>query len=379
MALNRLRSSEIWNRSFPPFPIAASLRVTATTILIFGFVGSSLDMKNELGILIGTRRERHLSQVPFFLFWFFYKSYFVLQSSKIKKVCPFPSQTLLAAVKEIGCVYKGVGFHSNTIITIKIDGVRNCSHVIVFRRMYEIEIKSLLGSKENADKLRTKLKTRDPKLKLVGQGRQRNHYFKLTSHASQGIAATTNAAHANEDKKSLRVLERAIAPLYQSKEKQQELSRIVENAKGKVSVRTRDANGTVSFILKASIGDDSSANGVSRVEFDEPVKLTLEELDQKLLDAGLSYEAKWSREREEYASGKTHITIDKNAGYGYLAEFERIVDDSGKADEAKRKLMTLMNELGVAELPQERLERMFKHYNEHWVDYYGTDRTFVIK
>lgn len=177
----------------------------------------------------------------------------------------------------------------------------------------------------------------------------------------------------------VRAVEDAAAPLYSSKEKRMGLSRILRNAKGEVSIRTREADGKVFFILKASIGDDSSANGVSRIEFEEPVGLTLEELDQKLLDAGLSYQAKWSREREHYDLGSIHITVDKNAGYGYLAEFEKMIDDGKEAEYAKQELKALMAELGCQELPQDRLERMFKHYNEHWRDYYGTDRTFVVE
>lgn|SRR3989338_1181154 len=225
--------------------------------------------------------------------------------------------------------------------------------------MYEIEIKSLLGSKENADKLRAKLKRHDPELKLVGQGKQRNHYF--------------NAP------RDIQVTEAVIAPLYPSKEKRQELVRVMQKVKGEVSIRTREADGKVSFILKMSIGDDSSANGVSRIEFDETVALSLEALDKKLLDVGISYQAKWSREREEYRSGTMHITIDKNAGYGYLAEFEQVVDGNEKAEKAKQELVALMDELGVSELPQERLERMFAHYNKHWEEYYGTDKVFVIE
>ena len=74
-----------------------------------------------------------------------------------------------------------------------------------------------------------------------------------------------------------------------------------------------------------------------------------------------------------------HITIDKNAGYGYLAEFERLVDDRKQVEEAKKDLLNLMDELGVEELSQDRLERMFAHYNRHWAEYYGTDKMFVIE
>lgn len=228
--------------------------------------------------------------------------------------------------------------------------------------MYEIEIKSLLGSKEKADELKRRLKKHFPLFITLPRHKQRNHYFNAPT--------------------VLQVIENIVASLYPSKAKRAELSRILQNVKnveGGVSIRTREADGVASFILKASIGDDSSANGVSRIEFEEPVEMTLEELDKLLLGSGLTYQAKWSREREEYKSGDTHITIDKNAGYGYLAEFEQVVDSVEKTDDAKLELSRLMGELCVTELPQERLERMFKHYNKHWEEYYGTDKVFVVE
>ena len=107
--------------------------------------------------------------------------------------------------------------------------------------------------------------------------------------------------------------------------------------------------------------------------------MTLDELDQRLIDAGLSYQAKWSREREEYEMGDTVICIDKNAGYGYLAEFERVVTDPSKVEETRLALVDLMKEFGVKELKQDRIERMFAFYNSHWPEYYGTDKIFNIE
>ena len=74
-----------------------------------------------------------------------------------------------------------------------------------------------------------------------------------------------------------------------------------------------------------------------------------------------------------------NVTLDKNAGYGWLAEFERVVDDASQVLGARHEVAALMLELGVEELPQERLERMFAYYNEHWQDYYGTDNIFVVE
>jgi hypothetical protein len=38
-----------------------------------------------------------------------------------------------------------------------------------------------------------------------------------------------------------------------------------------------------------------------------------------------------------------------------------------------------MQELDLKELSQDRLERMFKFYNENWRDYYGTEKVFNIE
>ncbi len=223
---------------------------------------------------------------------------------------------------------------------------------------YEIEIKSLLGSRKKADELKNRLNKLFPSIKTLGLHGQRNHYF--------------------NEPKDLFVIERIICTLISTK-KQKELLKLTAKIKSDISIRTRDADGKVLFIIKASIGDDSSANGVSRIEFEEPVNLSLEALDKKLLNAGLSYQAKWSRERETYNVGGACITIDKNAGYGYLAEFEKIVKDKKNTEPARKELYALMTDLECEELQQSRLERMFKYYNEHWREYYGTDKVFNIK
>lgn len=220
---------------------------------------------------------------------------------------------------------------------------------------YEIEIKSLLGSEENAKALKEKLSARD--IEVREKHSQLNHYFNALDDMS--------------------VLEEKILP-HIEEGRRDALRRILEEGEGH-SVRTREADGDVFFIIKASIDEGTSANTVSRIEFEEKVDLSLDELDQILLDAGLTYQAKWSREREEFRLGDTNITIDKNAGYGYLAEFERVVETDEGVGEVKQELVRLMSEFGVEELPQDRLERMFAHYNEHWEDYYGTDNIFVIE
>ncbi|PIR85027.1 hypothetical protein COU15_02975 [Candidatus Kaiserbacteria bacterium CG10_big_fil_rev_8_21_14_0_10_45_20] len=221
---------------------------------------------------------------------------------------------------------------------------------------YEIEIKSLLGGKEKADALIEKMCELDSDVSCVSKNKQLNHYF------------------VGDD---LSVLVDAVAPLF-DEDATARLKEIAEHVT-EFSVRTRFKDGTVLFIVKASVDDTSSSNGISRVEFEEPVDLSLEELDSKILGAGFSYQAKWSREREEYVFRGANVCMDKNAGYGYLAEFEKIVSDQSEIPSAQEELRAIMEELGVEELPQERLERMFTHYNKNWEEYYGTDNTFVIE
>jgi len=220
--------------------------------------------------------------------------------------------------------------------------------------LYEIEIKSLLGTKDKADSLRQKISEQGGA--LVSKNNQLNHYFTVSNVDK---FKKNLSKHINLDKK-------------ESFEK-------ILNEGSNFSIRTRDTDGEVKLVVKASIGSDSSSNGVSRMEFEDRVGIVLNELDKLLLDAGLEYQAKWSREREEYKLSDMNICVDKNAGYGYLAEFEKVVEDKSSADSVKNKLLEIMEAFGVAELPQDRLERMFSHYNTNWKDYYGTDKVFTIQ
>lgn len=219
---------------------------------------------------------------------------------------------------------------------------------------YEIEIKSLLGSPERAARLKEKIREKGGV--LLNSNKHLNHYFVIND--------------ANEFKEKL--------SSHITRRDQASFNKILEEG-NHFSVRTRDVDGKVLLVIKASIGRDTSENGVSRMEFESEMKMALNDLDKLLEDAGLELEAKWSREREEYKLGDTNICLDKNAGYGYLAEFEKVVTDRVLALTAQKELLEIMRDFGVEELPQDRLERMFAHYNGNWRDYYGTDKVFNIK
>ena len=222
----------------------------------------------------------------------------------------------------------------------------------------EVEIKSLLGSKERALKLRQDLQKNDSSSRCVARSSQLNHYF-VGGDTAKLKDMLTEKFSAEEQKKFSDILER-----------------------GKdFSIRTRLIDGKkLLFVVKASLDEGTSHNTVSRLEFETAIPgMSIEELDQLILTTGFSHQAKWSREREEYSYKGVTVCLDKNAGYGYLAEFEKVLDDEKEIPRAKQELEKCMRELGAEELSQERLERMFSFYNAHWPEYYGTDNIFVVE
>lgn len=221
---------------------------------------------------------------------------------------------------------------------------------------FEIEVKSLLGEEQNALRLKEKMCQLDPNCALISTNKQLNHYFE--GGDMQDLYDKVEYLFGEEERAKLKTtIERG----------------------AEFSIRSRQRDGEVLLVVKASIDEGTSANTVKRMEFEEPVLITLDELDLLLLEAGFSYQAKWSREREEYSYKGANVCLDKNAGYGYLAEFEKIVHDEAEADEVRDEIDALMSELEVVELAQDRLARMFSFYNANWPDYYGTKRVFIIE
>ncbi len=222
----------------------------------------------------------------------------------------------------------------------------------------EIEVKALLGSQENASLLLQKIAAKYPDHKLLHEEKQLNHYFKW-GNLSQLFTNTKD---------------------YLSDEQKDKFQQIVDNGKNH-SVRTRWIHNKpgVILVIKASLDEHSSHNGISRIEFEPVLDMTIEQLDQIVLDSSFECLSKWSRERQEYELPEIHISLDKNAGYWYLAEFEMVIDGDGDTTQAHNKIKEIMNNLWVEELYQDRLERMFAFYNANWPDYYGTDKVFTIE
>ncbi len=238
---------------------------------------------------------------------------------------------------------------------------------------FEIELKSLLGTQENATSFLNKLKNADHNLKLISKNSQLNHYF---------IGGDINRLS-------------VFIHQYLDEFEAQDFHHLV-NEGSNFSVRTRQLDNQVILVIKASVDQTTSSNGTARIEFEKKFEnMSLNDLDQLLLDTDFAYQAKWSRAREEYEFHLPHdfkseikllenpksvtVCLDKNAGYGYLTEFELVLQDVSEAESGKAFLRDLIKFLDVKELAQDRLERMFAYYNANWADYYGTEKTFNVE
>lgn len=222
---------------------------------------------------------------------------------------------------------------------------------------FEIEIKILLGSEEKAQELVKKLYENDKSTSIIWENSQLNHYFLVKWNLE----------------KLYHELQQYISSSHHDK-----LHQIIIEGRNH-SIRTREVDWKILFIVKASVDDTTSSNGTARIEFEEEVNLSLQQVDQILLNNWFPYQSKWSRQRKEYKYKDYNVCIDKNAGYWYVAEFEKIISDKSEAEQTKDTIRKELNLLNIEELNQERLERMFTHYNSHRPEYYWTEKTFIIE
>jgi hypothetical protein len=128
---------------------------------------------------------------------------------------------------------------------------------------FEIEIKVLLGDEAKAQEVIEKIKQNDENTELIDKNSQLNHYF-----LPQGDFA-----------KLTEILKQYIHP-----DNHEKLYQVIVEGKNH-SIRTREVDGKLLFVVKASVDDTSSSNGTARIEFEEAIaELALNELDQIMLD-----------------------------------------------------------------------------------------------
>jgi len=225
-------------------------------------------------------------------------------------------------------------------------------------QQFEIEVKVLLGSEDRVADFLTQLVLNDPELNQTGETNQLNHYFKPDGDP-QALFDTVKDLLSEADQAALRTM---------------------LDTYNDFTLRTRDANGAQILAVKAAKSGQDKDHALIRAEGDySTTATTIDELDAKVLSTGYSYLSKWSRWRRTYQYKDFTVMIDRNAGYGFVAEVELVIDDEAQAQAAKDRILAELETLGFEELSQERIGRMFTHYNEHWPEYYQTDKTFNVE
>jgi len=233
---------------------------------------------------------------------------------------------------------------------------------------YEIELKVLLWNTFPPNTFINALRKDFESVVELWEQTQRNHYFEIP-HRSQIIPAFEERLPIDQENKFL------ISNFRNGKD---------------IVIRTREINEPntktqVLLVMKSTIDSWTSQNGTIRKELEIEVPMTIEDLDSTLIAwAEIKPQAKWSRTRKTFEViskdwFKFTVCLDKNAWYGYLAEFEVVVQDSSKIQETKKNLLDCITHMWLQELPWDQLQRMFEFYNKNWETFYQTQNYFFIK
>lgn len=141
----------------------------------------------------------------------------------------------------------------------------------------------------------------------------------------------------------------------------------------------------VLLVMKSTVDWGTSQNGTIRKELEIPTPMSIDDLDAILTaQAEIRPQAKWSRVRKTFDVVDKDgfyftVCLDKNAGYGYIVEFEVVVNNPSVIESTKLKLKNCINIMWLQELPEDQLHRMFEFYTKNWESFYQTENYFFIK
>lgn len=144
-------------------------------------------------------------------------------------------------------------------------------------------------------------------------------------------------------------------------------------AQDNLDLRIRRTDSEAFLILKKGWMHDENREEIEvRVARED-----FEKLDTILTNLGYEYDTKWHRERTEYRYEAFTIVVDFNAGYGWVAEIEKVVGE-GEEDAAKKDILDLAEKIGLEPTPPEVFDNMYKYYKENWQHYYDSGETFTL-
>lgn len=219
----------------------------------------------------------------------------------------------------------------------------------------EIEIKCLLDGPAARDQLVAQLQQRFPQFSHLGTKT-------IISYFYQGGATKKQVSQAAE---------RIVRP-----DELMELKMLLAKSDDLV-VKCRSINDAKFFAVKGSPVGEDPVHAVNRLEFEVEVRMDLESVNAKLESAGIHIASKWSSRRDFYRlDDSIKAEIEFVAGYGYKAELEIMIQDGEPTDAAVQSIQALAKELGLVEASQELLGRMYNYYNQHWQEYFNTDKVF---
>lgn len=219
----------------------------------------------------------------------------------------------------------------------------------------EIEVKYLLKDLTERDGLLAKLQHRYPAMAHTGNKRIISYFYEAGATKEQVLSAMSETV---------------------PQAKLAELTGVLENS-GAIVVKCRSIDATNFFAVKGTPLGEDPVHAVNRLEFEVALDVPLETIDSQLQAAGIVIASKWSSQRDFYSLDQgMKAEIEFVSGYGYKAELELVIEDGESVEVAQQSIRDIASELTLTEASQALLGRMYAYYNQHWQEYFDTDKTF---
>ncbi len=217
----------------------------------------------------------------------------------------------------------------------------------------EVEIKYLLADKDAQDKLVSSLQEHFPRTRLLRKKVVISYFYKKPRSVDSVLNAGSQLLNEVEFAKLKHILKSS-----------------------NLVVKARSIGSDVFFALKSAKKGEDAVHAVDRLEFEVKVNTSIENVNTVITNAGIELVSKWYSERSFYElDSRVNADIEFVSGYGYKAELEILTDDEHSQTEEK-EIRAIAKELSLQEASQELLGKMYEYYNQHWEDYYKTDKVF---
>ncbi len=218
----------------------------------------------------------------------------------------------------------------------------------------EIEIKYLLADEGERDKLVDELNKHYPSSKVVRSSVVISYFFKPTKSKFEILNFTKEILSTSDCN---------------------QLKNLIENS-SEIDVRARSIDDIVYFVVKGAAEGDDPVHAVHRLEFETIIDLPLEELGKMIESAGVELASKWSSKRIFYElDANISMNTEFVSGYGYKAEIEVLIEDD-ESEAVIEEIRQTAAKLNLDEADQKLFGRMYEYYNQHWQEYFNTDKVF---